>query len=165
MPGVHVQAPPAAGSHRVAAAPTMVVFQQASSFKPAAMLRNHEEHLPQSEWLAAGEDAARNRGIRYREDVRHTSSLQGAELATMTTVTVTVSATSPAAGPERFHLPLEATFRAGLFYRISHCSHKSCGRKRCGRSPGRDQRRARVRVMLGSGTGLGQGSRSWVVVR
>mmetsp|Transcript_31177 Transcript_31177/g.73625 ORF Transcript_31177/g.73625 Transcript_31177/m.73625 type:complete len:615 (-) Transcript_31177:412-2256(-) len=60
LPGLH--APPAAGSHRAAASPVaMVVGQQAQSFGPAAVIRKLKEELPQVEWLASGEGAARNK--------------------------------------------------------------------------------------------------------
>mmetsp|Transcript_32109 Transcript_32109/g.76488 ORF Transcript_32109/g.76488 Transcript_32109/m.76488 type:complete len:616 (-) Transcript_32109:185-2032(-) len=61
LPGLH-HAPPAAGSHRAAASPVaMVVGQQAQSFGPAAVIRKLKEELPQVEWLASGEGAARNK--------------------------------------------------------------------------------------------------------
>ena len=59
MPGL--RAPPAAGSHRVAASPVAMAGQQAESFGPAAVIRKVQEELPQSEWLASGEGAARNK--------------------------------------------------------------------------------------------------------
>jgi len=60
LPGLH--APPAAGLHRAAASPVaMVVGQQAESFGPAAVIRKVKEELPQVEWLASGEGAARNK--------------------------------------------------------------------------------------------------------
>ena len=39
----------------------MVIGQQAESFGPAAVIRSIKEKLPQSEWLASGEGAARNK--------------------------------------------------------------------------------------------------------
>ena len=60
VPGLRT--PPAAAPHRAAASPaTMVIGQQAESFGPAAVIRSIKEKLPQSEWLASGEGAARNK--------------------------------------------------------------------------------------------------------
>jgi len=60
LPGLH--APPTIGSHRAAVSPAaMVVGQQAQSFGPAAVIRKLKEELPQIEWLADGEGAARNK--------------------------------------------------------------------------------------------------------
>ena len=60
VPGLRT--PPAVAPHRAAASPaTMVIGQQAESFGPAAVIRSIKEKLPQSEWLASGEGAARNK--------------------------------------------------------------------------------------------------------
>merc|ERR1719217_856190 len=60
VPGLRT--PPAAAPHRAAASPaTMVIGQQAESFGPAAVIRSIKEKLPQSEWLASGEGAARDK--------------------------------------------------------------------------------------------------------